>query len=360
MSSIWGDNIKISLFGESHSNSVGVNIDGLPPGFKIDLNIIKHQLFRRKSVNSSLTTPRKESDEFEILSGFFNGKTTGTPLCAIFKNKKFNSSYYKKNSYIPRPGTADFTASIRYSYNNDFRGAGHCSARLTLGLVFAGNICFQILKQKFGLYIGSHVSRLYNKSTKLFNKSNIATSLLNRLSLEYFPVIKKVDKRVFVNMIREFKKSGNSIGGEIETAVVGMPVGIGSPIFGNLESKISSLIFSIPAVKYVDFGSDITNIDGASAVDEFFYDHDNKVNIKSNNNHGILGGISSGSPIIFKTGFKPIASIFKTQNTINLETKTNSQITIIGNHDVSPVVRAAPVVEGVTAIALLDAVYDKY
>ena len=359
MSSIWGKNIKISIFGESHSKAVGVTIEGLIPGVEIDLDAVKHQLFRRSSWNEELSTLRKEIDDFEIISGFFNNKTTGTPLCAIFNNKNINSEVYKENSYKPRPGTADYSVGIRYNYCNDFRGGGHNSARLTVGLVFAGNICYQVLKCRFkDVIIGAHVYKLYNKTSKPFNKCNINRRLLHKLSMEYFPVIDDKYKQEYIKIIHQFKKSGNSIGGEIEVAITGLPAGIGSPIFENFESKVSSLLFAIPAVKSVDFGLGITEMDGAMANDEFFYDEDLKVTPKTNNHCGILGGVTSGAPIIFKVGFKPIASIFKPQNTVNLRTKKNTTITIKGRHDVSPVIRAAPIVEGVAAIAILDMLMD--
>lgn len=359
MGSIWGKNVKISIFGESHSTAVGITVDGLPSGFKIDLDAVKHQLFRRSSFNENLSTPRKEVDDFEIISGFFNNKTTGTPLCTIFQNKNINSEVYKENIYKPRPGTADYSAGVRYNYCNDFRGGGHNSARLTIGLVFAGNICYQILKSKFNnLIIGSHIYRLYNKISKPFNKCNINPLLLHKLSMEYFPVINKRYKQEYINIIHQFKKSGNSVGGEIEVAIIGLPAGIGSPIFENFESKISSLLFAIPAVKSVDFDLGITNIDGATANDEFFYDENLNISTKTNNHCGVLGGITSGTPVVFKVGFKPIASIFKIQNTVNLQTKQNTTISIKGNHDVSPVIRAAPIIEGATAIAILDLLLD--
>lgn len=361
MSSIWGNNVKISIFGESHSKAIGVNIDGLPPGYEINLDEINHQLSRRKSINFSISTERQESDNFKILSGYYNNKTTGTPLCGIFQNNDVYSSPYEKNKHKPRPGTADFTSYIRYDGFNDFRGGGHNSARLTAGLVFAGNICYQILKKKYNIVIGSHISRIYNKkSNKYLNKSNIDVHLLHKLSLEYFPVIVDNDKKEYIELLQKFKQSGNTVGGEIEVGIVGLPAGIGCPIFDSLESKISSLLFSIPSVKIVDFGLGITEMDGISAKDEFYYDKNLKIKTKMNNNCGILGGISSGNSIIYRIGFKPIASIYKPQNTIDLKTQKNTTIKIEGRHDVCPVVRAAPIVEGISAIAILDAVYDKY
>ncbi|MBP0979333.1 MAG: chorismate synthase, partial [Oscillospiraceae bacterium] len=303
---------------------------------------------------------RKELDDFEILSGFFNNKTTGSPLCVIFKNKNINSEFFEKNFNKPRPSTADLTLAIRYNFNNDYRSAGHSSARLTVGLVFAGNICYQILKQKFNITVGSHIISLYKKTSESLDKSNISRSLLHRLSLEYFPVIKDNDKQIYINIIKKLKNNGNTAGGKIETAILGLPIGIGSPIFDNLESKIASLLFSIPAVKSVDFGLGIDKLDGFSANDEFFFDNNLNIKTRTNNHCGILGGISSGEPIIFQVGFKPIASISKTQNTIDLNTKKNTSIKINTNNDISPVIRAAPIVEAAVSIAILDLFYNKY
>ena len=354
MSSTWGNNIKISIFGESHGKAVGVVIDGLPPGEKIDFDEINVQMSRRRPGNSNLTTQRKESDIPEIMSGIFNGITTGTPVCAVIHNENAIPSNYEENKFLLRPGHADYTGHIRYKGFEDFRGGGHFSGRLTAPLVFAGAVCKQILKRK-GIILGSHISSIGEIYDISFDPVNISAELLENLSTSYFPLINKDIKTKMQDKIIEVKVDNDSIGGTIECAIIGVPAGIGNPIFDNIESKISSIIFGIPGVKGIEFGSgfEASKMKGSENNDSFMV-KDGQIQTLTNNHGGILGGISSGMPIIFRTAFKPTPSIKKTQKTVNLKDNSQKEINTKGRHDPCIAIRAAPVVEAAAAIAILD------
>lgn len=358
MSGVWGKNIKLSIFGESHGNAIGITIDGLPPGVKLDIEYIKSEMKRRAPGNSALSTPRKEGDVFEILSGYFNEMTTGTPLCAIIRNSNQHSKDYDKLKVMIRPGHADYTGIIKYKGFNDHRGGGHFSGRITAPLVFAGAIAKQILKEK-NIIVGSHIKSIFNVEDDPFDKANLEEKLLQDLLKEDFPVINKGKVSPMVNAILEAKENLDSVGGVVETAVLNLPAGIGSPFFDSVESHLSQIIFSIPAVKGLEFGQgfDITKNRGSEANDEYYLDKD-VVKTRTNNNGGILGGITSGMPIVFRTAFKPTPSIAKLQHTIDIEKNENVDLEIKGRHDPCIVPRAVPVVEAVTAIALLDLMYD--
>jgi chorismate synthase len=358
MSGVWGKNIKLSIFGESHGNAIGIIIDGLPSGVELDIDFIKSEMKRRAPGNSALSTPRKEGDVFEILSGYYDGKTTGTPLCSIIRNSDQHSKDYENLKVMIRPSHADYTGNIKYKGFNDHRGGGHFSGRITAPLVFAGAIAKQLLKEK-GIIIGSHIKSIHNIKDEVFDKVNLKEELLNNLLKEDFPVINKVALNDMVNKILTVKKELNSVGGVIETAVLNLPAGIGSPFFDSLESHLSHLLFSIPAVKGVQFGEGfaITEMTGAEANDEYYME-DNKVKTRTNNNGGILGGITSGMPVVFSTAFKPTASIARSQNTIDIEKLQDIKLEIKGRHDPCIVPRAVPVVEAAAALAILDLLYD--
>ena len=354
ISSIWGNNIKISIFGESHGKGIGVVIDGLPYGEKINFSDIRLQMQRRSPGNNDLTSQRKEIDDFQIISGILNDITTGTPLCAIIYNENIKSVDYNNKKLLFRPGHADYTGYIRYQGFSDFSGGGHFSGRLTCPLVFAGSICRQILKKK-GIIVGSHINSIGNIFDKMFDSINVVSEFLEYLSLDSFPVINKEIKNDMQSKIREVKLDGDSIGGTIECAIIGIPVGIGNPIFDNIESKISSIIFSIPGVKGIDFGSgfDSSFMKGSQHNDNFIFEN-GKVKTLTNNHGGVLGGISSGMPIIFKVAFKPTPSIEKKQKTINFKNNSEQEIKIKGRHDPCIAIRAAPIIEAAAAIAISD------
>lgn len=354
MSSMWGSDIKISVFGESHGEAIGVVLDGLPAGEKIDFDEINAQMKRRRPGSTSLATSRNESDTAHVISGIFEGKTTGAPLCAVINNENASSKDYEKSRFLPRPGHADFTAHVKYKGFEDFRGGGHFSGRLTAPVVFAGAICRQILAKK-GVFIGSHIASVGNIVDEKFNLVNIPYEVLNRLSQSAFPVLSEEIKKKMEEKILEVKAQKDSIGGVIECAVVGVPCGIGEPIFDNIESKISSIIFGIPGVKGVEFGAgfELSKKCGSVCNDNFTVSS-GVIKTTTNNSGGILGGISSGMPIVFRAAFKPTPSIAKKQTTVNLKSGLAEKISIQGRHDPCIAVRASAVVEAAAAIAILD------
>lgn len=354
MSSIWGSNLKISVFGESHGEAIGVVLDGLPAGEEINFDEIKTQMKRRRPGSGSLVTSRDESDAAHVVSGLFEGKTTGTPFCAIIYNENASSKDYEKSRFLPRPSHADFTAHVRYKGFEDFRGGGHFSGRLTASLVFAGAVCRQILEKK-GITIGSHIASVGDVFDEKFNPVDIPCDILNRLAKSSFPVLNGNIQKEIENRILEAKAQKDSVGGVIECALVGVPCGVGNPIFDNIESKIASLVFGIPGVKGVEFGGgfELSRNCGSKCNDNFTVSN-GVIKTVTNNSGGILGGISSGMPIIFRAAFKPTPSIAKEQTTVNLKSGLTEKISIEGRHDPCIAVRAAAVVEAAAAIAILD------
>lgn len=357
MSSNWGNNIRLSIFGESHGNAIGINIDGLPSGIELNLEEIKFEMDRRAPGRGKTTTSRKERDKFEILSGYFNNKTTGTPLCIVISNEDSISKDYNEN--ILRPGHADFTGKIKYYGANDYRGGGHFSGRITAPLVFAGAIAKQILRQK-NIIIGSHLKSIGEITDSSFNQVQIDSNLLMELRNRRIPTIDNGRAIEMENLILDIKKEQDSIGGTIEIGIINLLPGLGSPFFDSIESKLSQMIFSIPGVKGIEFGKgfDISKMKGSEANDEFYIE-DNEIKTYTNNNGGILGGITNGMPLIFRVAFKPTPSIAKTQRTIDIERKENIEVQIEGRHDPCIAIRAVPVVEAATAIVLLDLLMER-
>lgn len=355
MSGVWGNNLKVSIFGESHGVGIGLTIDGLPSGFPIDLEKIDAEMERRAPGRNNLSTARKEGDKVEILSGLFEGKTTGTPLCGIIRNSDKKSKDYSKLKSLMRPGHADYTGNIKYNAFNDYRGGGHFSGRITAPLVFGGAICKQILECS-GIKIVSHIKSIGNIEDESFNKVNVSESLIEELPKMELPLINKGLDSDIRKEILSAKSEGDSVGGVIECAVLNVGAGIGDPFFDSVESTLAHLLFSVPAVKGVEFGEgfNITKLKGSEANDEFYYDEKGNVKTRSNNNGGILGGITNGMPIVFKVAIKPTASILKRQNTINIDKKVNEELSIEGRHDPCIVQRAVPVIESVAAIGILE------
>ena len=354
MSGMWGSKIKLSIFGESHGNAIGITIDGLPAGFSIDMDKIMMEMARRAPGKSSLSTPRKESDIPEILSGYFEGKTTGTPLCAIIRNSNTKSKDYSKLKDVMRPGHADYTGAVRYKGFNDYRGGGHFSGRITAPLVFAGAICKQILEVK-GIIVSAHINSIGKIKDCSFLESDISDELLNSFKEKELPLINtKLEDEMRQEILRA-RSSGDSIGGTIECAILGVSPGIGDPFFDSVESTLAHLMFSVPAVKGIEFGKgfDISKMRGSEANDEYYLENGN-IKTKTNNNGGILGGITNGMPIIFNVAIKPTASIFKEQNTVNIATMEETTLCIEGRHDPCIVQRALPVIEAVAAIGITE------
>lgn len=354
MSGMWGNNIKISIFGESHGSSIGITMDNLPPGFTLDMKEIMREMKRRAPGNNDLSTLRKEDDEPEILSGYFEGRTTGTPLCAIIRNKDNKSKDYSKIKDIMRPGHGDYPGYVKYNGFNDYRGGGHFSGRITAPLVFAGAICKQILSEE-KIEIVAHIQSIGEIKDKSFLDCDLDKELINSLKYEEFPLINKILEDKMKNEILNARKEGDSVGGVIECMILGMKAGIGSPFFDSVESTIAHLMFSVPAVKGIEFGRgfDITKIRGSKANDEYYLDG-KEIKTKTNNNGGISGGITNGMPIIFRVAIKPTPSIYREQSSVNIFTMEETTLKIEGRHDPSIVQRALPVIEGVSAIGILD------
>ncbi|NLY46610.1 MAG: chorismate synthase [Tissierella sp.] len=359
MASVFGNNIKISIFGESHGSAIGVNIDGLPPGIQLDMDNIRYEMARRAPGKGETTTARSEKDEFEILSGYFNDRTTGTPLCAIIRNKDKRSSDYDVMKDLMRPSHADYTGYIKYQGYNDYRGGGHFSGRLTAPVVFAGAIAKEILK-KDGILIGSHIKSIGHIDDLGFDYVNINEEAIKMLNQSEFPVLDASKEKPMKDLILKAKEDKDSVGGVIETAVINLNAGVGSPYFDTLDGHLAKLLFSVPGVKGVEFGSgfEISKMKGSEANDEM-YVKDGKVMTYTNNNGGILGGISSGMAIIFRTAIKPTSSIGKTQRTIDINKSVDAYITIEGRHDPCIVQRAVPVVDAVAALGVLDLLMEK-
>jgi len=356
MSGMWGNKLKVSIFGESHGAGIGITIDGLPSGIEIDMEEVLKEMARRAPGKSKLSTARKEGDQTEILSGFFEGKTTGTPLCAVIRNSDQHSKDYGKLKDLMRPGHADYPGFIRYNGFNDYRGGGHFSGRITAPLVFAGAVCKQILNIK-GINVGAHVKSIGTIYDKSFDEVELTKELLDNLKINELPLLCSEKEEMMRNAILEARSDCDSVGGTIECTVIGIDAGVGNPFFDSVESTLAHLMFSVPAVKGIEFGKgfEMSELRGSQCNDEYYYDGD-KVKTYTNNNGGITGGITNGMPILFKVGIKPTPSIAKKQRTIDIEEKKESELIIEGRHDPCIVQRAVPVIEAVTAIGILDLV----
>jgi len=356
MSGMWGNKIKVSIFGESHGVGIGITIDGLPSGIEINMEDVMKEMSRRAPGKSNLSTARKEADAPEILSGFFEGKTTGTPLCAVIRNADMHSKDYGKLKDLMRPGHADYPGFIKYNGFNDYRGGGHFSGRITAPLVFAGAVCKQVLEAK-GINIGAQVKSIGDIQDKSFYDVELSKELLKDLRLKELPLLITEKEEEMRNTILEAKKEQDSVGGTIECTVLGINAGVGNPFFDSVESTLAHLMFSVPAVKGIEFGKGflMSELRGSECNDEYYYDGD-KVKTYTNNNGGITGGITNGMPILFKVAIKPTPSISKKQITIDIAEKKESDLIIEGRHDPCIVQRAVPVIEAVTAIGILDLV----
>ncbi len=358
MSSLFNGGISVSIFGESHGKGIGVVLDNLPAGEEIDLEKIAIFMARRAPRKDGTSTMRSEKDIPEILSGLYNGKTTGTPLCAVIMNSDQHSGDYSNISHIARPAHADYTGYLRYNGANDPRGGGHFSGRITAPLVFAGAVCAQILEHR-GITTGAHIISVKDVKDERFDPIKITPEQLEAVKSRSFPVLSDEVEGKMREVINAARESLDSVGGVVECAAVGFPAGIGSPMMDGLENIISRLVFAIPAVKGIEFGNGFgcTELFGSENNDEFVIT-DGKVTTATNNHGGILGGISSGMPIIFRTAFKPTPSIARPQKSVDFKTLTNEDLIIKGRHDPCVVHRAVPCVESALNIALVSALID--
>lgn len=354
MSGIFGLNIKMSIYGESHGKAIGVVLDGLPPGLALDEEAISREMARRAPGQSALTTARKEKDAVEIQSGFFNGYTTGTPLCARIANSDQHSKDYSILKDKMRPGHGDYAGYVRYQGYNDYRGGGHFSARLTAPLVFAGAVAKQALAQ-YGITIGAHILRIHDITEPGFNPLGESEATLKGIDAKSFPVINDNIGEQMQNCILTAKGVLNSVGGVIELMAINLPAGLGAPYFDSVESCLSQILFSVPAVKGIEFGEGFgfAQLTGAEANDQMHYE-EGKVRCYTNHNGGITGGLTNGMPLVFRVAMKPTPSISREQKTVSLAEQSDTTLTVVGRHDPCIVQRAVPVIEAVTAWTLWD------
>lgn len=355
MANSFGKNFKITIYGESHGKSIGVIIDGIPPGITLDFDLIKEEMYRRRPGKDNVSTTRKEKDQVLIQSGYFNDHTTGAPLCGIIENTNKKSKDYSKLKDQMRPSHADYPGRIKYRGFNDYRGGGQFSGRLTAPLVFAGAIAKQILREE-NIFIGSHILSIGSIEERSFNMTDLNRSFFDKLKKEKLPTIDQEVKEKMEEEILKYKKQGDSIGGVVEGAIVGLPVGVGSPLFNSFESHLSQLMFSIPGIKGIAFGEgfDLSKLPGSKGNDAYYYDSEGNVKTKTNNNGGILGGLTNGMPVTYKVAFKATPSISKNQKSINIKDKKNINLSIEGRHDPCIVPRGLVVVEAASAIVALD------
>ena len=356
MSNTLGKNLRLSIFGESHSEFIGATLDGMTPGIRIDYNFIDKCLTKRRPDGFS-ETQRVEKDDYKIISGVFNGFTTGEPITIIIKNEDPNPVDYSLFKEKPRPSHTDYVKYVKEEGYNDYRGGGASSARLTAPIVALSSIVMKALEDK-GISIESHIKSLGRVNDRKFDESNLDNDFRILKSKDY-PVLNDVENEM-KEEVSSYKNASDSIGGTIETCVKGLDAGIGEPWFDSMEGKLSNAMFSIPGIKGIEFGLGFGFKDtpGSIANDEFTY-KDSKVVTKTNNNGGINGGISNGMPIIFTVVVRPTASIAKAQNTINLPTKEDDVIEIKGRHDAAIVRRALIVVKSLTALTIADLLIEK-
>ena len=352
MSSIYGNKIKLTIFGQSHGNAIGMTLDGIPAGLPVNLVELQAFLNRRAPGQGDYATPRKEADIPEFLSGIVNGYTCGAPITAIIRNQNTRSSDYENLKYCPRPGHADYTAQIKYEGYQDVAGGGHFSGRLTAPLCIAGGLCKQWLNMQ-DIQIGAHISSIAAIEDKPVNLDTVNPDL-SQIRND-FPVINPEAGIKMQNAIAEAKADGDSVGGTIECIITGVPAGLGGPLFGGIEGKISQIVYGIPAVKGIEFGSGFSGscMRGSENNDAFLI-RNGQIVTETNHAGGILGGITTGMPIIFTTAIKPTPSIAKPQQSVDLRTMEETTLQIKGRHDPCIVPRAVPVIEAAAAIAIYD------
>ena len=354
MKNSFGNSLTITLFGESHGEYIGAVLDGIAPGIKINDEYIASKLALRRP-SGMISTARVEADEYSIVSGVFMGYTTGTPLCILIPNTNKKSADYGEALDIPRPGHADYTARAKYHGYEDFRGGGHFSGRITAALVAAGAVV-QCALEGIGIKLGSHITELHGAFDRPFESIGEDIDLLAKKS---FPTLG--DEARMVKEIEKAAERGDSVGGILETAVIGIPSGVGEPWFDSMESMLSHGLFSIPGVKGVEFGLGFAFADvyGSEGNDAFAVE-DGRVITKTNNNGGINGGITNGMPVIFRTVIKPTPSIFKAQESVSLSKMENATLDLKGRHDPAIIHRARAVVDAVTALVIADALTTRY
>ena len=359
MSSSFGKLLKVTIFGQSHSEAIGVVLDGLPAGVRLDIEAIHRFMGRRAPGANRFSTARSEADIPQILSGLVDGVTCGAPLCAVIQNGDARSKDYDKLRDLPRPMHADYAAAVKYGGANDIRGGGQFSGRLTAPLCFAGAVAMQLLAQR-GVTVGAHIAAIAGEADTPFDPVAVSAQQLTMLSQKAFPVLSDEAGLRMQAQIDAARDEGDAVGGIIECAAVGVPAGLGEPLYEGLENRLAAAIFGIPAVKGVEFGAGFAaaGMRGSAHNDPFIM-KDDQIVTQTNNHGGILGGISTGMPITLRAAFKPTPSIAKTQQTVSLSTKENAGLAITGRHDPCVVLRAVPCVEAAVALVLLDLLIEE-
>lgn len=360
MKNTLGENFCVTIFGESHGPYIGVVLDGIAPGIEVNKDFINHQLDLRRP-SGKISTKRVETDEFILASGVFNDKTTGTPLTILIPNSVQHSKDYEKTATLARPGHADYTANVKYHGFQDFRGGGHFSGRITAALVAAGGIIIPELEKK-GIKIGTHIKSLGGIKDRNFEDYQKDIDFLGGTN---FPVLDADKSEQMKTLAEKIAAEGDSVGGVLESVILGMSAGVGEPWFGTLESELSYALFSIPAIKGVQFGDGFDMVDsfGSEFNDSLQIVQDNgksKVITKTNHNGGINGGISNGMPILFRCAVKPTPSIYKTQDTIDMSKNENAKLNIQGRHDPAIIHRARIVVDSVASFVIYDALAGRF
>lgn len=359
MKNTFGQSVSVTLFGESHGPAIGAVLDGIAPGVPVDPSFIAQKMKQRQAAGG-LSTPRHEPDTVSIVSGVFEGRTTGTPLCFLIENTNTNSGDYAKLQTKPRPGHADYTAQCKYHGFQDYRGGGHFSGRITAGLVAAGAVALSALRQK-GIRIATHIAACAGIEDRPLDPVCPAEDDINALEAALFPVLDETAGTAMKQAILAAREEGDSVGGMLETAVTGLPPGVGEPWFDTVESQLSHGLFSIPAVKGVSFGSgfDLCAMRGSEANDAYTLNN-GIISTATNHGGGIGGGITNGMPLLFRCAVKPTPSISKTQQTVDLATGKETSLSVTGRHDPAIVHRARSVVDAVTALVLCDLLAQRF
>ena len=358
MASYLGEHIHVSVFGQSHSPAIGVVVDGLPAGERVDMEELGRFLKRRAPGQNATSTPRKEADLPQFLSGLVDDVTCGAPLAALIENTNTRSQDYAQLRDKPRPGHADFTAQVKYGGFQDVAGGGHFSGRLTAPLCIAGGICLQILKRR-GIEVAAHIASIAGEADRPFDPMGESVETLDALKRAPFPVLDEKAGERMRKAILQAKEEGDSVGGIVECLVTGVPAGLGEPMFGGIENRLAAALFGIPAVKGVEFGAGfgVATMRGSENNDPFTV-KDGKLVTETNHAGGILGGITNGMPLVFRLAVKPTPSIAKQQQTVSLSKKQVDELVVTGRHDPCIVPRAVPVVEAVTALVLTDLLFS--
>ncbi len=358
MSTNYGKNLKITIYGGSHDDKIGIYAEGMPKGISFDTNELYRFMKRRAPGQNAYSTTRKEPDMPVFLSGIDGSVTTGDTIHAVIYNQNQRSSDYQNTEFVPRPSHADFAARMKYGEGVDLRGGGHFSGRLTAPMCIIGGICLQYLASR-GIYVGAHLYSVSNVSDTPYDLASLDKNTLMTSSSSDFPTLSTDAGEKMRTAIEAARLDGDSVGGVIECGVIGLSAGLGEHIFDGIEGRISSIIFGIPAVKGIEFGRgfEAATLRGSENNDAFYTDG-KRIYTKTNNAGGILGGMTSGMPIVFRAAMKPTPSIFKEQDSVDMITMTPKKLLIKGRHDPCVAVRAVPVFEAATAIAITDILFD--